>query len=156
ANELASLRQKLDVPLEEGLREPDAAGVSVVEIERRFEELLRLAFAAFTDRAPQVAPVAHHLERGDGFERVEKAEQAALAWGHREGQALDELPVERHPIGRGVHLVFGQFQLARAHVLQSEELYLLEPDYLRADQDIAPCPPRRAAHALFVFSLERL
>ena len=86
---------------------------------------------------PRSRAVAHQQQRGHGFQRVKQAEHAVLALAHGKRQRFDERPFEREPERRGVHLVFRQFELARAHIFVGEEFDLLEADDLRADQHVA-------------------
>ena len=53
----------------------------------------------------------------------------------------------RQPVRRGVHLVLGHLQLARAHVFVGVELDLLEADHLRGDVHLAVAAARPGAAA---------
>ncbi len=68
---------------------------------------------ALADRRAQVARVAHQQQRGDGFERVQQAEHAALAVADGKGKRFDQRALEREPERRRVHFVFRQFEFSR-------------------------------------------
>ena len=95
-------------------------------IVHRGGKFLPFGFDARTCRAlpnggAQIAPVAHQQERGHGFERVQQAEDAALSFGKREGQAGQQRAPERDPERGGVHFVFGKLELAVADIFVGEE-----------------------------------
>jgi hypothetical protein len=61
---------------------------------------------------------------------MEQAEHAALALAHTVGKRFEQRSLQRDPIRRGVHLVFGKLELAVADVFIGEKLYFLEADDL--------------------------
>jgi hypothetical protein len=85
---------------------------------------------AFTDRGTEIAAVAHEQQCGDRGKCVKKAEHAALAFADAEGKRFEQRPLQRDPVRRRVHFVFGELELAVTDVLIREEFYFLEADDL--------------------------
>ena len=92
---------------------------------------------AFADGGAEVAGVAHEEKSSDGFECVEEAEHAGLAFADSEGERVQEWAFESNPVGGGVHFVFGEFEFAVADVFVGKEFYFFEADDLGTDEDIA-------------------
>src|SRR5882762_5334407 len=92
---------------------------------------------SLADGGAEVAAIAHEEQGGDGFEGVEKAEHAALALAHGEGERFKQRAFEGDPVRGRVHFVFGEFEFAVADILVGEEFDFLEADDLGADEDIA-------------------
>jgi len=83
---------------------------------------------------------------------VQQAEHAVLAFRYGEGEGHEHGSAQLDPVSGGVHLVLGQFQLARADVLEGEELDLLETDYLRSHQHVAVGAERGAGDTLLMLA----
>src|SRR5437763_15647290 len=136
----------------------DAARVGVVEIKIRLEEfaflresppdraeILRFAqddrlarrTRVLADGRSEIAPVAHQKQRGDRFQCMQQSKHARLLFTDGEGQRRQQRPLQRDPIGRGVHFVFRQFELAVTDGFVGEEFDFLESDDLRSNQNVS-------------------
>src|ERR1035441_7698457 len=78
----------------------------------------------------------------------------ALPLRKRERQSCQQFMLERYPERRRVHLVLGQLQLSRAHVLVRKELDFLETDDLGPHQHVAVRSRCRASDTLLLGNLE--
>ena len=149
--------------LEEALREADAARLAVIEVDGGLELLRgqeararalrgedprpprgvapRLGRGGVAEPGAEVPHVAHEEERRQVMEEVGQPAEAVderVAVGRDRGQHLG---ADREPEPRGLHLLLGQLDLARAHVLHRVELDLLEADHLLGDQELALLDP---------------
>ena len=66
-----------------------------------------------------------------------------------EGQRFEQRALQRDPVRRGVHFVFGEFEFAGADIFVGEEFDFLEADDLRANQHVAVRARRRNFRLLF-------
>src|SRR5882762_5395870 len=88
------------------------------------------------DGGAEVTTVAHEEERGNRLERVQQAKHAALALAYAEWEGFEQRTLQRDPVRRRVHFVFGEFELAVSDIFISEEFDFLEADDLGTDQDV--------------------
>ncbi len=64
---------------------------------------------------------------------MEEAEHSRLAFADRVGERFEKPALERDPVRRGVHFVFGELEIAGADIFVGEEFNFLEADDLRAN-----------------------
>ena len=139
----------------ERLAEAYAAGICVIDVQIRLEEFsgcgtiadragkfLPLGFdscagRALADGRAEIAAVAHQEQGGHRFQRVEQAENSALAVGKREGKGFQQFAIKCDPEGGGVHFVFGEVEFSVAYVFIGEEFYFLEADDLGTDENVS-------------------
>ena len=117
--------------LEEAARHADAAGLVLVEEERR---ALGEGRAHLGDGL-QVARVAHEEDGREVAQQVRHAPEAVLQLGAAE--AIDGVLAEREPVAGGVAALLRDADLAPADVLVRVELDLLEDRRDVADGDLA-------------------
>src|SRR2546427_1369184 len=89
------------------------------------------------DSGAEVTTIAHEKERGNRLEGVQQTKHAALALAHRKGKRFEQRTIQRDPVRRRVHFVFGKFELAVADIFVGKEFDFLEADDLGANEDVA-------------------
>ena len=154
-DEFAGARHQVAVHPEQRLAEADAAGVVVVDehpglvavLESRRPRrggprgggrlpVLR-GLPRGADGDADVARVAHQQQLRDLAHGVRHPHHAVPAVVAAERQRGHELPRDRQPVRRRVHLALGKVELARPDVLVRVELDLLEPHDARHDVHVA-------------------
>ena len=134
------------VHAEQRRAEADAARIVVVEVHvrvrvagrgRRRTAAHRGLAGAGVDRDAEVAPVAHQQQLRDGEHRVRKATHAVTPVVGRVRHVEQHGARHGEPVGRRVHLLLGQIEVARTDVLVGVEANLLEADHARHDMDVA-------------------
>ena len=119
---------------EEALRQPDAAGNRVVEVEGRPAGERRLDLRQHAE----VARVAHEQQRAGRARHPRQADERAVE--RVPVVAVDQLRRRHEPGGGRVHLLLGDADRAPAHVLVGVELELLEHGHLPGDHHLAALP----------------
>ncbi len=117
--------------LEEPLAEADAAGNFVIDEDGRAAGEGRLGLGVDAE----IARIAHQVERRDVAEDVGQPGDCA-----GELLAVDlpgQLVRHRHPVGRGVHLLLRDVDLAPAEIFVGVQTNLLELRHQRRDQHLA-------------------
>ena len=149
---LQAAAQEIGQDLEEPLGQADAAGVRVVQVDRRIEALglhepllgrLPRGHRALLDRrgvAQPGAEVTDVAQQEDGRQVMEEIGHRAQAVDQllaRGAHALQRRRGHGQPHARRLLLLLWQIDLARAHVLQRAVLDLLEADHLLGHQHLA-------------------
>ena len=67
---------------------------------------------------------------------MQQAQHARLSFADGKGKRLEHRALQRNPVSRRVHFVFGQFQLAVTDGFVRKELDFLEAHNLRANQNV--------------------
>ena len=143
-NQRAGLRQQLLLHAPQRRAEADAARVGVVDEDARrrthtgclFCRLptrkdTRCVFFSRIHRQADVARVAHQQQLRHLLHGKRQADHAVAAVVSRVGKSVHHRERNLEPVRRGVHLLLGQVELARADVLVGVELDLLEADHPR-------------------------
>src|SRR5262245_12937630 len=148
---LQAAAEQVGQNIEDALGEPDAAGVRIVEIDRRIEALgghepllrrftrrdnARLGRRRVAEPGAEVADVAEQEDRRQMVQEVRHRAQPVDQLLARRAHAPERLGGHGDPRAGGLHLLLGQLDLARAHVLERAHLDLLEADDLLGHQDL--------------------